>query len=198
MFIVPRKKPKSARGYSNRFRIVSGEWRGRRLPFPEVDGLRPTPDRVRETVFNWLGPRCVGAEVLDLCAGSGALGLEAASRGAARVDLVEASPPLVATLREHIATLGAGPSVRAHQADAQEFLRGPVHPYTLVFMDPPYASGLLEPLTAALAQGWLAPGARVYLEAPASAGPPPLPVGWTLLKEGRAGQVGYYLACSTE
>lgn len=194
--MVPRKKPKFTGGYSNRFRIVSGDWRGRRLSFPEVDGLRPTPDRVRETLFNWLGPRCVGADVLDLCAGSGALGLEAASRGAARVDMVEANPRLVAALREHIGALAAGSRVRAHQADAEDYLRGPAHAYSLVFMDPPYASGLLAPLCNALDGHWLAPGARIYLEAPAEAGPPALPAGWTLQKQGRAGQVGYYLACS--
>ena len=191
---MPRRKPRISRGYVNRFRIISGDWRGRRLEFPPTAGLRPTPDRVRETLFNWLGARCVGAEVLDLFAGSGALGLEAGSRGAARVDLVDAEPVLVRALREHIARLEAGVAVRAHLEDVAGFLRGPRHAYDIVFVDPPYRSGRLAETCEMLADGWLTPGARVYLEDDTAAGVPALPAGWRLAKQDRAGQVGYYLA----
>lgn len=175
-------------------RIVGGRYRGRRLPIPDQPGLRPTPDRVRETLFNWLAPVLPGARCLDLFAGSGALGLEAASRGAGDVVLVERSEPVVRQLKANIAALGAE-SVHTVQADALRWLeREPPSPFDVVFLDPPFADALLgaacERLSAA---AWLAPGARVYLESAARSAFPDLPAGWEPLRERTAGQVRFGL-----
>ena len=179
-------------------RIIAGEWRGRRLRFPAGTAIRPTPDRVRETLFNWLGPTIRGARALDLFAGSGALGLEALSRGAAAAVFVDADPRSIAALRERFAEWGAR-AVEAHRADALDWLARPrghgVAPFDVVFLDPPFAAGLLATACARLESGdWLAPGARIYLEAPAREPLPSLPVGWELLRSGAAGEVGYHLA----
>lgn len=187
-----RRRPRGTAG-NNRLRIIGGRWRGRRVSFPDVEGLRPSPDRVRETLFNWLMPVIEGARCLDLFAGSGALGLEALSRGAARVVLVDRDAQVVASLRAHLADLGAeGAELR--QADAQRFLEGTPEPFDVVFLDPPYNKGLLAPCLVRLGQGWLAPGARVYIEAESALDPLPLPEGWVLLRSKGAGQVGYHLA----
>lgn len=186
--------PGNSRGAQARtLRIIGGRWRGRKLRFPDQDALRPTPDRVRETLFNWLGPDIAGARCLDLFAGSGALGLEALSRGAARVLFVEQG---VAAARDLTATLteweGAGGEVR--RADALALLAGPAEAFNIVFLDPPFASSLLEGAAVRLAQGgWLAPGALIYAEAAARTGLPPLPPNWRLLKAKQAGEVGYHL-----
>lgn len=177
----------------NQLRIVGGRWRGRRLTFPDLPGLRPTPDRVRETVFNWLQAYVDGARCLDLFAGSGAMGLEALSRGAAGVTLVDQASPAVAQLRQNLGLLGAQ-GAELVQADALGFLSGPPQAFDIVFLDPPFRQDLLAPCLQRLDQGWLAPGARIYMECEAEAGEPPLPAGWQLLKHKRAGQVGYYLA----
>ncbi|HKK13345.1 MAG TPA: 16S rRNA (guanine(966)-N(2))-methyltransferase RsmD [Gammaproteobacteria bacterium] len=179
----------------NQLRIIGGAWRGRRLAFPPAAGLRPTPDRVRETLFNWLAPVIEGARCLDLFAGSGALGLEAASRGAARVVLVDRNRTVVAALREHATRLDA-PGVEVVQADAFGFLQtSPTGQFDVVFLDPPFGEGLLAPCIEALDRGgWLAGGALVYLEAEAALGAPALPAGWELLRSRSAGGVGYHLA----
>lgn len=182
-----------APGGPNRLRIIGGQWRGRRLSFPPVPGLRPSPDRVRETLFNWLQPVIPGARCLDLFAGSGALGLEALSRGAAEATLVDAHPKAVAALREHIELLEAnGTAVRD---DVLRFLEGPppATAFDVVFLDPPFRQGLLEPALGRLAAGWLAPGARVYVEAEAELQELPLPAGWEVLRSKSGGQVGYHL-----
>ncbi len=173
-------------------RIVGGLWRGRRLTVPEAPGLRPTPDRVRETLFNWLMPLIPGARVLDLFAGSGVLGLEAASRGAGEVVLVERNRHLAHQLEELRQRLQAG-KVSVHCRDALRFLEAEATPFDIVFVDPPYASGLLEPACRALTGGWLAPGAMVYLETPVHRPPPQLPGEWCRYREKRAGQVRYAL-----
>lgn len=149
---------------------------------------------MRETLFNWLAPVISGAHCLDLFAGSGALGLEALSRGAGECWFVDRESGVVRQLQNHLQTLGntAGHVV---PADALAFLQSPPRAFDIVFLDPPYASGLLEPAARALAAGgWLAPGAFVYLENAAKDGPPPLPAGWTLHRSQKAGQVGYHLA----
>lgn len=184
----------SARPGRCELRIIGGLWRGRKVRFPPLPGLRPTPDRVRETLFNWLAPRIAGARCLDLFAGSGALGLEALSRGAAHVTFVETDAAAVRSMRGLLATLAPGQATVV-RADARHWLEGAPGGYDVVFLDPPFGSGLLEAALAALAApGWLAPGAFVYLEQPASAGAPPLPASWRLHRSGRAGDVGYHLA----
>jgi 16S rRNA (guanine966-N2)-methyltransferase len=174
-------------------RIIGGTWRGRKLRFPAGADIRPTPDRVRETLFNWLGARVAGARCLDLFAGSGALGLEALSRGAAHVTFVErdarAARELALRLVEWQAQGG-----RVARADALRFLAGAAEPFAVVFLDPPFASDLLPRAAAALAaRAWLAPGALIYVEAGARGALPPLPPEWRLLKAKQAGEVGYYL-----
>ncbi len=183
----------SGRGGHNQLRIIGGEWRSRRVAFPEVEGLRPSPDRVRETLFNWLAPIIEGAICLDLFAGSGALGLEALSRGAAEVVFVDRDHRVVTQLQHNLQLLKAqGGSVV--NADALAFLQRGARRFDVVFLDPPYRQDLLAPCLERLAEGWLAPHARVYLEAEAQLGEPPLPTGWEMARSKRAGQVGYHLA----
>ncbi len=149
---------------------------------------------MRETLFNWLMGRVEGARVLDLFAGSGALGIEALSRGAAHVTFVESDPLVVRSLESVLATLGAR-HAEVQCTDALRFLARPARPIDLVFLDPPFDSDLATRAAAALeAGGWLADGALVYLELPARAPLPALPATWRLIKSGRAGDVGYHLA----
>lgn len=177
-----------------RLRIIGGLHRGRRLPIPDQPGLRPTPDRVRETLFNWLAPLLPGARCLDLFAGSGALGLEAASRGAGEVVLVEHNPWVARQLSANCQTLGTQ-TVQVFQAEALAWLGSDPSPFDVVFLDPPFAAGLLGPACALLAsRGWLAAGARVYLETEGRSAFPPLPSGWDLIRERTSGQVHYGLA----
>lgn len=192
----------------NQLRIIGGRWRGRRLHFPPVSDLRPSPDRVRETVFNWLQPFLPGARCLDLFAGSGALGLESLSRGAAELVLVDRDPRVVASLRDNIQRLQAAGAMVV-RADARHYLRRsrgeagapivrsapPAPMFDVVFLDPPYRSSLVEPCARMLdALGWLAPGAHIYLETAAADAPPVLPESWLLVRTRQAGQVGYHLA----
>lgn len=177
-------------------RIISGQWRRRQLLVPDVDGLRPTPDRVRETLFNWLRDAIEGARCLDLYAGSGALGFEAASRGASKVVLVEKHEGAVASLRKQASELGAEQIVVVH-ADVARWLQGTATPFDIVFLDPPFASADLGELCGRLERGsWLAPGALVYLETRASEETPELPAGWQFLRRQKAGQVMYHLAAA--
>lgn len=172
----------------NTVRIIAGEWRGRRLRFPDLPGLRPSSDRRRETLFNWLAPHLAGARCLDLFAGSGALAFEALSRGAASAVLVEVSAAAVASLAESQRTLAAAARSEIVHAPALRYLRGPAEPFELVFVDPPFARpGLAAEACARLADGWLAPSALVYLEASAHAGPPEVPADWRLWRESVAG-----------
>ena len=173
-------------------RIIAGRWRSRKLVVPPVAGLRPTPDRVRETLFNWLAPQLPGSRCLDLFAGSGALAFEALSRGAREAVLVESEPQALAQLRASAALLAAtGAHIVA--ADALGYLAGPVEPFDIAFLDPPYQAGLLAPACEALAgRGWLRAGALVYLET-ASDQVPVMPAGWHLHRSKQAGQVGYHL-----
>lgn len=176
----------------NRLRIVGGRWRGMRIDFPAIAAIRPSPDRVRETLFNWLQPYVVGARCLDLFAGSGALGIEALSRGAAAVTLVDREPPVGRHLRETLQRLGAT-GATVHSEDAVRFLEREPQPFNLVFLDPPFASTLLQAVFAKLPHGWLAPEAHIYIECPADVPLPPLPAGWTVFRSKQAGQVGYHL-----
>ena len=168
-------------------RIIGGRWRSRLVEFPGREGLRPTPDRVRETLFNWLGQDLEGLACLDLFAGSGALGFEAASRGAARVVLVERDPASVAALQANRAWLG-GDAVEIVRADALAWLDGSDGRFDVVFVDPPFRQNLLPVVLARLSRR-LAAGGRVYAEADVAIEEP----GWRVLKHARAGQVHYQL-----
>ena len=189
-----KRKGSRGRGAVNQLRIIGGRWRGRKLAFPDLPGLRPTGDRLRETLFNWLAPTLEGSRCLDLFAGSGALGLEAASRGAARVVMVDRAPAAVRQLEAHRDTLAAE-VVELVAGDALAYLNGAAEPFEVVFLDPPFGEGLLEPCCQALAEGgWLAPGAAVYLESERALGEPRLPEGWRIHRAKQAGEVAYYLA----
>ena len=169
-------------------RIIGGTYRSRRLKIPVRPGLRPTPDRVRETLFNWLGQELSGLACLDLFAGSGALGFEAASRGAAQVVLVEKDRVALAELERNRALLGAA-QVQVHGADASAFLGRAGEKFDVVFLDPPFRQNALPALLQAL-PARLAAGARVYVESDV---PVAAPQQWTELKRARAGQVSYQL-----
>jgi len=187
------RRPAAPTGYPGKIRIIGGRWRGRKLPVPTQDGLRPTPDRVRETLFNWLAPIIQGAQCLDLFSGTGALCLEALSRGAARVVMVERTRHVAEQLRLNIATLAAE-GARVIEADAVDYLRGQAEPFDVIFLDPPFASDLIARGAALIEErGWLKPGGLVYVEAPATMDPLPLPSRWSTAKSKRAGQVGYHL-----
>ncbi|MEE9357744.1 MAG: 16S rRNA (guanine(966)-N(2))-methyltransferase RsmD [Sedimenticolaceae bacterium] len=186
-------EPTRHRGQANQVRIIAGEHRGRRLEFPDLPGLRPTSDRVKETVFNWLQPLFPGAACLDLFAGSGALGLEAASRGAGRVTLLDMSAVAVQQLRSHQALLGLK-QVRIEQADARKWLETTAEPFEVVFLDPPFADDLLTICCRRLEDnGWLEPNARIYLERNLHGPEPSLPASWVQLKAKKAGEVAYAL-----
>lgn len=174
-----------------RIRIISGSLRNSRLDVPDLPGLRPTPERVRETLFNWLAPVIAGARGLDLCAGTGALGLEALSRGAASVHFVEPQAAAAQALRVNLARLKvAGASVDA--VDAVSFLAGPPRPFDLVWLDPPFAADLWSALAQRLEQGWLSPAAWIYVESPRDH-VPALPPQWLLHREAQAGEVRHAL-----
>jgi 16S rRNA (guanine966-N2)-methyltransferase len=183
-------KPRAVRGggSANRVRIIGGMWRRRLVSFPAAAGVRPSPDRVRETLFNWLGQDLAGCTCLDLFAGSGVLGFEAASRGAACVVMVEKNRVATAALRENAARLGAS-RVEVVHAEALDFLRHDRRHYDVVFLDPPFAENLVPAvLTAVLPR--LAAGARVYVESgeALTANAP-----WRMLRGQRAGRVHYQL-----
>lgn len=166
---------------SNTVRVIGGEYRGRILRFPDLPDLRPTPDRVRETLFNWLGQRLDGLACLDAFAGSGALGFEAASRGASRVLMLEQERRAHETLLRHAELLRAG-QVEVLRRDARAYLAASGETFDLIFLDPPFSAGLL-PAILPLAATHLTPGGRIYAESPT----PLAPEGMAVLRRGRAG-----------
>ena len=172
-------------------RIIGGKWRGTRLPVPDRPGLRPTSDRVRETLFNWLQPVLPGARVLDLFSGSGALGLEAISRGAAHAQLVEADPGLAQALADSVRRLDAADAVAIHRGDALAWVRSDAGPFDIVFVDPPFAAGMWEAVIAALPR-LLSRNAWLYVESPAGHAPE-LPAQWRLHREGATRDVRHAL-----
>ena len=180
--------------FRNSLRIIGGNWRGRRVSFPDADGLRPTSDRIRETVFNWLQAYSPGARCLDLFAGSGAFGLEALSRGAESVLFVERNPAAAAAIRtalEHFNATGG----QVMQADVLRFLEHPTGSYDIVFIDPPFDVDIISECCELLEQHrWLKPGALIYLEQDRAKAVPSLPDNWSLHRQAKAGQVAYYLA----
>ncbi|MBT8085659.1 MAG: 16S rRNA (guanine(966)-N(2))-methyltransferase RsmD [Woeseia sp.] len=177
-----------------RLRIVGGRLRSRVLPVPAVEGLRPTPERVRETLFNWLAEVTEGSRCLDLCAGTGALGFEALSRGAAQVTFVENSRVASSALQKAADLLEAS-NVTIANADALQWLAtAPASAFDIVFVDPPYAAGLVPDLCRLLdTRGWLADRALVYLEHDKRQAAPLLPENWLSLKDKNAGNVRYCL-----
>ena len=172
----------------NTVRIIGGLWRSRILEFPDVADLRPTPDRVRETLFNWLGQDLTGMACLDLFAGSGALGFEALSRGAASVVMIEKNPAVLRALRDNAHKLGAT-GLTVVRGDALEFARGARSRYDVAFVDPPYRLGM-QVAALDLLRGLLTEGGRVYVE---SAAVFEAPRGWAVLKRARAGNVHFHL-----
>ncbi|MCF7980734.1 MAG: 16S rRNA (guanine(966)-N(2))-methyltransferase RsmD [Pseudomonadales bacterium] len=188
--ISPRK--------NNRLRIIGGKWRGRKLAFPDLPGLRPTPDRVRETLFNWLTPVIHGARCLDLFAGSGALSLEALSRGAGHATLIDRAPKVITQLGQHLVTLKCQ-SAQLVQKDALQWLEqltpSQIEPYNIIFLDPPFQQSLIEPsCNLLLEKNLLKPKAMIYIEVEAST-QFTIPSSWQIFRETIAGQVASYL-CS--
>jgi 16S rRNA (guanine966-N2)-methyltransferase len=175
-------------------RIIGGEWRSRKLAFPDAPGLRPTPDRVRETLFNWVAPHIAGAKVLDPFAGSGALYLEALSRGASMALALDSSAEAIASLRRNLDLLNCTVG-QLLQSDAVRYLETQsATPFDLVFLDPPFHQNLLPGICAQLEEkGWLAPLAWVYTESEAVPSSLDLPGNWRLHREKKAGNVHYAL-----
>lgn len=187
---------------SGKLRIIGGEYRSRIVAFDPETGVRPTPDRVRQTLFDWLAPLIEGARVVDLFAGSGALGLEALSRGAAHVTFVETGRAQCDQIREALVTLKCTERAAVEQSDALGFLGRPLTPalspqaergrYDIAFLDPPFDANLLAPALAALPRV-LKPGARVYAERH-HGGALEWPAGYEVIRDKQAGQVSYALA----
>lgn len=215
---IGQGKKKKSSVESGSFRIIGGLWRSRRLSFPAIEGLRPTTDRVRETVFNWLNAEIHGAHVLDVFSGSGALGLEALSRGAASLLAIEKDKQAAKALQVNIELLASDSKsakpILVQHADALSFLEnlktttGVCHDdktsaefgaFDLVFLDPPFRKGLLEE-TLRLLDGHpcIQKGALIYVEREKEMSSINLPHNWTLLKEKVAGQVSYQLFRVTE
>ena len=185
------KKPN--RAASGQIRIIGGQWRGRKLPVPDSPGLRPTTDRVRETLFNWLAPSMVDARCLDCFAGSGALGLEALSRYATSATLIEMERSVARQLQQNLATLNATQG-KVVNDNTLTFLNQSGTPHDIVFVDPPFRKGLLDETLRLLENnGWLADDALIYVESEVENGLPPVPAHWDLHREKVAGQVAYRL-----
>ena len=192
--MVVEQRGKKAEGS---LRIIGGRWRSRLLPIVDLPGLRPTTDRVRETLFNWLQADLPGAKCLDLFAGSGALGFEAASRGAEQVIMLELQPEAYKKLCDNKRILAAD-NIQCLQQDALQWVKAAEmveqQQIDIVFLDPPYASKLLQPVCVLLEQSdILAMDAKIYIEHPAQQALPELPVNWQIIRGKKAGQVGYHL-----
>ena len=172
----------AAKTTQSKVRIIGGQWRGRRLPVPPVEAVRPSPDRVRETLFNWLAPRLPGARCLDLFAGTGALGFEALSRGASAATFLDTNALVLRHLEAMRAMLAAvNCEILGYDARAWLAQREPIA-YDVIFVDPPFAAGLSDELLSLLARGWVAVNGVVYLETPTTPQPGPA---WTCLRQGQ-------------
>ena len=189
----PQKKTKQAT--SGQVRVIGGEWRGRKLAVPDAEGLRPTPDRVRETLFNWLQFSIAGKTCLDAFTGSGALAVEALSRGAVEVTAIERDIKVTKQLSKLLSPL-AGERLKLINADALSWLeQQPAQPFEVVFLDPPFGLPLLEPACQLLEEkGWLVENALIYVEqAKQQAGLVHLPANWILQKDKQVGDVHFSL-----
>jgi 16S rRNA (guanine966-N2)-methyltransferase len=183
----------------NKLRIIAGDWRSRQLSFVDAPGLRPTPARVRETVFNWLQYDIVGKQCLDLYAGSGALGFEAASRGAKSVVQVENNAQACRCLKDNAVALSAESRIKAVQGDVLRYLDGEAQAFDLVFLDPPFGRNLAAQTCQLLEEnGWLAKQAKIYVETERHFDGSGMPENWRQLKSKSAGEVGYHLFERTE
>ncbi|ELZ1261555.1 16S rRNA (guanine(966)-N(2))-methyltransferase RsmD [Vibrio fluvialis] len=188
-----QQNPSQKRAPSGQVRIISGLWRGRKLPVHDAEGLRPTTDRVKETLFNWLAQDIPHAKCLDLFAGSGGLGFESASRQADKVTMLEMNPQAFAQLKTNIAALKAS-NIEAVITDTLAYLKQPGQAYDVVFIDPPFRQGLLQETVQLLEQnGWLAANAMIYIESEKELPLTELPESWQLYREKLAGQVCYRL-----
>ena len=188
------ERPSSKATQNNQLRIIAGIWRGRKLGFPDVEGLRPTGDRIRETLFNWLAPEMQGARCLDLFAGSGALGIEALSRGAATSVMIERDAKAAAQLKQNLELLKAT-SGRVLNDNALSVLQkgNQDEPYHIIFIDPPFQLNLWQAVIDALEAGnWLADNATIYLESGRDDQYHP-PINWQLHRDKHAGAVSYRL-----
>ena len=175
-------------------RLIGGSHGGRRLQFPAAMGLRPTAERVRETLFNWLQQDIARVNCLDLFAGSGALGFEAASRGAAQVTMIESQRNVFRSLQQNSSLLQTQELVRLIHSDALRWLQGVAEMYQVVFLDPPFNSKLMQPVIDQLEHGgWLMPEALIYLEQDVHEELPRLPDSWHIMRDKSAGQVRYQL-----
>ncbi|ELK3679137.1 16S rRNA (guanine(966)-N(2))-methyltransferase RsmD [Vibrio fluvialis] len=188
-----QQNPSQKRAPSGQVRIISGLWRGRKLPVHDAEGLRPTTDRVKETLFNWLAQDIPHARCLDLFAGSGGLGFESASRQADKVTMLEMNPQAFAQIKTNIAALKAS-NIEAVNTDTLAYLKQPGQAYDVVFIDPPFRQGLLQETVQLLEQnGWLAANAMIYIESEKELPLTELPESWQLYREKLAGQVCYRL-----
>jgi 16S rRNA (guanine966-N2)-methyltransferase len=177
----------------SKLRIIAGEWRSRQLVFEDTPELRPTPSRVRETLFNWLQQDIVASRCLDLYAGSGTLGFEAASRGAKSVVMVENNNQACRLIKENTVKLSAD-QIKIIQSDVFKFLAGDAKPYQLVFLDPPFGKSMAQQTCQWLEEkGWLADHAKVYVEVEHNLELNEIPKNWVQLKEKKVGEVGCYL-----
>ena len=189
----PQNKQKNLSKAPQKVRVIGGQWRGSLLPVAEADGLRPTANRVRETLFNWLQFDIHGRSCLDLFSGSGALGIEAASRGASKVTLVEKEAMIANSLRQQVSTLAAT-QTEVIQADALSFIKTCEQQYDLIFLDPPFQHfALNEVLDAVLAAGIINSDGMIYLEAERNGLPESLAQPWQWWRQAKAGQVEYGL-----
>jgi 16S rRNA (guanine966-N2)-methyltransferase len=193
----PALRDLSPKPFVGQIRIIGGRWKRTPIPVPEGKQLRPTPDRVRETVFNWLGQHLHQWRCLDLFAGSGALSFEAASRGAAYVVAIDRDPASVAAMQALCNKLNAHDCLRIERAQAQEWLARNRETFDLIFMDPPFGQGVLAAVLPRAVEA-LAPTGRLYLEAEQACSPDWLEkFGLTLLRADKAGAVHYHLCSKT-
>ncbi len=177
----------------NKLRIIAGEWRSRQIVFEDSPGLRPTPARIRETLFNWLQHDIVSSHCLDLFAGTGALGFEAVSRGAKSAVMIEKNAQSCRLIKENTVKLSTN-QIKINQTDVFKFLAGNSKPFNLVFLDPPFAQNLAQQTCHWLEdKGWLTVDAKMYVEVECQLELDEMPNNWKLLKSNRAGEVGYYL-----
>lgn len=186
------KRPSTSAKQSSKLRIIGGEWRSRQLPILDIEGLRPTTDRVRETVFNWLNFEIPGAYCLDLFSGSGALGLEALSRGAADCTFIELNRDVANKIKQNLTVLKSDRG-QVINSDALSFLQTPAHPYDVIFLDPPFRMGLLDTIIPEIAANWVKPQGYIYIERESEKSLDSLPQNWHLEKEKQAGQLTYAL-----